>query len=392
MALIAPWFVYQYVHSGPQFMATIFGEHVMKRFTAYLDPAHLHPWNHYFVEIWNQLTRAGARAICVAGALLLIWRGVRERSTEAAVVILWFCLPIGVMSTTTSKLFHYAYPFLPPVAFAGGIATAWIARQLYRILEMPVDTFARTRHRLVGRVVSLPAWQVATTAIGIVALVLSAVTFGFGRLWLQVGGFVARNSSVIRPAVTGVALLLAGAPAAIVRAAGVSAILLLVLPVNAYRANAMQTSVNSSPYRDIRDCLAPIVAGEVAQGKPAPGVWVETQEEISLMSFYYFRGLGPWQRRNVASNQTVVMHLVVPDRFRPVILSEARYGDVLRWLVNDRAAALGRAAVLSGVDAATLEAASDALVLGITPIENVMIVLPGPYASCGRERMRLGHR
>jgi 4-amino-4-deoxy-L-arabinose transferase-like glycosyltransferase len=51
VALIAPWFVYQYVHVGPPFIAKIFGEHVMKRFTAYLDPTHLHPWNYYFIEI-----------------------------------------------------------------------------------------------------------------------------------------------------------------------------------------------------------------------------------------------------------------------------------------------------------------------------------------------------
>ena len=389
--LIVPWFVYQYVHTGPPFIATIFGEHVMKRFTAYLDPAHLHPWNYYFIEIWKQLGRAGARTICVAGALLLLWRAVRERSTAAVVVILWFGLPIGVISTTTSKLFHYSYPFLPPVAVAGGIATAWIATHLYRILERPIDAFAGMRRRLLGRVADLQTWQVAATVTGFGALVLSALTFGFERLWLHVGTLLARNSSVARPAVTGAALLLLGAPAAIVRALAVSAMLLLVLPVSAYHENAMRTSLASSPYRDIRDCLAPIVANEVAKGKPAPGVWAEVHE-ISHMPFYYLRGLGPWQRRGIASNQTVVMHLVVPERYRPVILSEERYGEVLRWLENDREAALGRAAVLSGADVAALNATFDQAVLGITPIQNVLLVLPGPYASCGVERLKLGSR
>jgi 4-amino-4-deoxy-L-arabinose transferase-like glycosyltransferase len=391
LLLIAPWFIYQYVHMGPPFIAKIFGEHVMKRLTAYLDPTHLHPWNYYFIEIWNQLGRAGARAICVAGALLLLWRSVRQRSTEAVVVILWFCLPLGVISSTTSKLFHYSYPFLPPVALAGGVAIAWIARHLYRVLGRPTGAFAGTRRRLLGRVADLQAWQVAATVTGLVALVLSAVTFGFERLWLQAGSFVVRNSSVARPAVAGVTLLLLGAPAAIVRAVAVSAILLFVLPVNAYHQNAVRTSFTSSPYRDIRDCLAPIVASEVAQGKPAPGVWIEARE-LSHMPFYYLRDLGPWQRRDVPSNQTVGMHLVVPERFRPVILSEARYGEVVRWLTNDRTAALGRASVLSGVDVATLEAALDQSVFGITRIENVLLVMPGPYASCGDERLKLGSR
>ena len=391
VALIAPWFVYQYVHVGPPFIAKIFGEHVMKRFTAYLDPTHLHPWNYYFIEIWNQLARAGARTICVFGALLLLWRAVRERSTAATVVILWFGLPIAVISTTTSKLIHYAYPFLPPVALAGGIAAAWIAAQLYGVLERPVGAFTALRHRLIGRIANVPAWQVTTAVTGITALVLSAVTFAFERVWLHAGAVVVKNSSVVRPAAAGVALLLLGAPAAIVRALAVSAILLLVLPVNAYHANVMRTSVNASPYRDIRDCLAPIVANQVAQGKPAPGVWAEVGE-MSHLSFYYFRGFGPWQRRGIASNQTVVMHLVVPERYRPVILSDERYKDVFRWLLNDRAAALGRASVLSGADLPTLEAGVEQASVGVTKIENVYLVLPGPYASCGNERIKLGSR
>jgi 4-amino-4-deoxy-L-arabinose transferase-like glycosyltransferase len=391
VVLIAPWFIYQYTHFGPRFMATIFGEHVMKRFTAYVDPTHVNPWNHYFIEIWKQLEWAGARAICVAGAVVLLWRGVRERSTEALVVILWFCLPLGVMSTTTSKLFHYAYPFLPPLALGGGIATAWIAGQLYRVLQQPIDAFGGIRRRLLGRLAGLQPWQVGTTVTGLLALVLSVVTFGFERVWLQVGPVVARNSSVARPAVIGAALLLAGAPAAIVRAVVVSGILLLVLPVNAYHENVMRTSSTSSPYRDLRDCLAPIVANEVAKGKPAPGVWVEAGV-LAHMSFYYFRELGPWQHRDIPSNQTVVMHLIVPERYRPVILSEARYGEVLRWLTNERAAALGRASVLSGVDVATIEAGLEQSTLGVTPIGTMLLVMPGPYASCGAERMKLGSR
>jgi 4-amino-4-deoxy-L-arabinose transferase-like glycosyltransferase len=391
VALVAPWFVYQYIQAGSRFTATIFGEHVMKRLTAHLDPTHLQPWNYYFVEIWNQLARAGARAICTAGALLLLWRAVYQRSTGAVVVILWFCLPLGVISTTTSKLFHYAYPFLPPVAIAGGVATAWIATGLYRILERPVDAFARVRRRLLGPVDGGPAVQIAATVAGLAALVVAALTFGFERLWLQLGPIALRNSTVVRPGVGGLALLVLAAPAAIVRAVVVAAILLIVLPVNAYHVNAMRTSFAWSPYRDIRDCLAPIVAAEVAQGKPAPGVWVEVAT-MSHMPFYYLRGLGPWQRRGIPSNQTVVMHLVVPERYRPVILSEARYKDVFNWLTNARAAALGRASALSGVDVATLETSVDQAIFGVTPIEQVHLVLPGPYATCGVERLKLGSR
>ena len=214
-------------------MATIFGEHVMKRFTAYLDPGAPHRGT--TTSLKSGTSWDGPAHVVSSRARCCSCGGVcGERSTGATVVILWFCLPIGVMSTTTSKLFHYAYPFLPPVALAGGLAIAWIAAPLYRVLERPIGAFDLIRRRLLGRISGLPGWQVATTVTGLVTLILSVVTFGFERLSLQVGPIVARNSSVARPAATGVALLLAGAPAALVRAVAVSAMLLLVLPVNAY--------------------------------------------------------------------------------------------------------------------------------------------------------------
>ena len=61
-----PWFVYQYHREGDAFIRVIFGEHVMKRFTAYLDPTHLHPWHYYVTEIWGALGRNGVRVLTIA--------------------------------------------------------------------------------------------------------------------------------------------------------------------------------------------------------------------------------------------------------------------------------------------------------------------------------------
>ncbi len=66
---------------GARLSGEIFGKHVMKRFTAYLDPAHLHPWNYYFIEIWKQLGRAGATHDLLVGAVLLVWRS-RARALD----------------------------------------------------------------------------------------------------------------------------------------------------------------------------------------------------------------------------------------------------------------------------------------------------------------------
>ena len=200
-----------------------------------------------------------------------------------------------------------------------------------------------------------------------------------------------RNSSLMKPAIAAVALLLAGAPVACLRAAMVAGLLLVVVPVQAYHHNVALTQTHRSPYRDIRDCLTPIVASEVSQGKPAPGVWVEQPATLAHALLLFARPRSVATARS-PSNQTVVMHLVVPQRYRPVLLSPERYADVTDWIRNDRAAALGRASVLSGVDTATLEASLDDATVGVTPLDDTLLLLPGPYAACGAKRLKLGSR
>lgn len=391
IALIVPWFLYQYQRQGDAFVKIIFGVHVMKRFTAYLDPSHLHPWHYYLTEIWRSLGAQGVRLLTVIGAIVLVWRTFLGRSTEALVVLLWFAVPLAVISSTTSKLYHYVYPFLPPVALAGGIVVAWLAALLYRVLSTPVAAFDRSRHKLVGPLLNAGATQAIATASGFAALLVTTLTYAYDRLWLAAGPVSLRNSSLLKPALTGAALLVAGAPAACIRAALVAGMLLVVMPVQAYQRNVAHTKQYTAPYRTVRDCLRPIVESVVASGKPAPGVWVEPAS-LSHNPFFYLRGLGPWQRRDRPSNQTVVMHLVVPQYYRPVMLTQEQYDEVLDWMKNDRAAALGRASVLTGVDMATLEASMDTTILGRSRLDNALLVMPGPYASCGDERIKLPSR
>ena len=49
-----------------------------------------------------------------------------RRRPEGPVILLWFILPVTLMSLGTSKLYHYLYPFLPPLALAGGVLPAAI--------------------------------------------------------------------------------------------------------------------------------------------------------------------------------------------------------------------------------------------------------------------------
>ena len=43
-------------------------------------------------------------------------------------ILLWFAVPIALISLPTSKLYYYAYPFLPPVGLGGRLSGgAWLA-------------------------------------------------------------------------------------------------------------------------------------------------------------------------------------------------------------------------------------------------------------------------
>ena len=132
LALIAPWFVYQYSLQGDRLFDVIFGEHVVKRFTRFLDPAHVQPWHFYFTHLWAQLNASGVAWLVAAGSGLVLWKTVRHRWLEGALLILWFALPLAAISTGTSKLYHYAYPFLPPVALAGGYFVDRLVTAIWR--------------------------------------------------------------------------------------------------------------------------------------------------------------------------------------------------------------------------------------------------------------------
>ncbi len=130
--LAAPWFVYQSLQPGHAIWSIMFGEHVVRRFHAWLDPAHLHPWYCYFQYLSGGLLENGTIWAVVAGAALIHVRVVRERWLAGTLVLYWFWLPFVVMSFGSSKLWHYAYPFLAPVALAAGYAVGATADAVAR--------------------------------------------------------------------------------------------------------------------------------------------------------------------------------------------------------------------------------------------------------------------
>ena len=107
----------------------MFGDHVVKRFTAYLDPDAPAAVAFLFHAPVVAASRSGrGRDRGASGALAAaLARPSASRWLEGALLVLWFAVPMVIISAGTSKLYHYAYPFLPPVALAGGYGVATIA-------------------------------------------------------------------------------------------------------------------------------------------------------------------------------------------------------------------------------------------------------------------------
>jgi 4-amino-4-deoxy-L-arabinose transferase-like glycosyltransferase len=130
VALIVPWFVYQYARVGRQLVDTMFLTHVVTRFTSTLGFRHLKPWDYYATSIADALGEAQILTLTMAGVAWLLYRAIRGETRDAAPILIWAALPLVLISLGAAKVYHYAYPFLPPLALAGGCAVVLVARLL----------------------------------------------------------------------------------------------------------------------------------------------------------------------------------------------------------------------------------------------------------------------
>ena len=116
----------------------------MTRFTEFLDPTHLQPWHFYWTSLWARLHDAHITWLAVAGVVTLAVQTVLRRSVDGAIVLLWLFLPLGLISLGTSKLYHYAYPFLPPV----GLAIGYLCGLLLALGPVVFGRFVRKLERV----------------------------------------------------------------------------------------------------------------------------------------------------------------------------------------------------------------------------------------------------
>ena len=361
--LIAPWFLYQHIRFGSVLWEAILGSAVYTRFTAYLNPTHLQPWHYYVTTMWNELVASQTALWTVGGLAILIWRSLRSSSSDEATILLWFALPIGLISIGTSKIYHYAYPFLPPLALAAGYFASVAFSSIGSVISWLNEQVDRLLPRAVRNVLTSTAGRTLLMVVIVASglMVLSALALGPFKVALW-SGAVLRVSTPFR------ALPILALAIVLYRRAGPRAmmvavlILASVLPITTYRRSLSQLSLERHPVRSLRDCIQQVRASNIdATGRPP--IYVEGDNLIRYQAAFYFRALGRWSPET-ASDSNVFASLSVQPR--PVLLTSARF----RALEAD-----GRIRDVPAV-----------------PVIDQVMLLPGPFGACAVELGRVDPR
>jgi hypothetical protein len=312
--IILPWFLYQTARMGFAFWRIIVGQHIYERFTTGLDPSHLQPWSFYFTRIWHEFASVGSGWAVLIGLGFLVIRAVAAKDWLARLLLAWAVVPLVLLSIGSSKIIHYAYPFLPPMALGAG----WIASEaLTRLYASTLGAPSSSTHRW-SRV------RMLSTIAGFVSLAVAVWAFLEGRLSLTLMHVeVFRNASVLRPLIlAGVLIGLGGRLKAVLLFGAGAIVVLLPFPLRAYMPAVHQTALVPHPLRAIRDC----VRAEMRSGAPLrTGTYVGSGPMPTHAYFFYLRTLGPYLFRKDGLTASVGRQLFAPDRQSLVLLSEKDY-------------------------------------------------------------------
>ena len=354
----APWFVYQTVVGGNRVWREMFGVHVYERFTAALDPGHLAPWYYYFYWTWDEVTFANSEWMAVAGLLMLAVKAWTGHPWAARLILLWFVLPYALISMTTSKVFHYAFPFFPPMAIGAG----WLAVTAFRVLDRWLERGIEKAEAASGfRVPALPIPVTLSRVLFAGALVMLGVaiwTDATGPLRLEIGGVELRNSSIRRATLIGLMLLaLAGMPA--IRRVAAMAAVAFFLPVATYALQAEHTMSLGRPLQVLRDC-----AKSAPESQRETGVYVPYERLRNHMFFYYPRQIGPWRARNDVDYEDLGRRLYESGQQTLVMMPRADY-EAFAVKTGRRTPGLGLS-------------------------DDVILLTPGPFAVCGGAALAAG--
>jgi 4-amino-4-deoxy-L-arabinose transferase-like glycosyltransferase len=382
LALIAPWFVYATVRFGRGFWDMILGIQVYTRLTSHLDPQHLNPWNHYLVEMSLEFREAGAFWLIVAGGVLFSVDTVRRRWAEGLLVLAWIVIPVTIISYATSKLFHYAYPFLPPA----GLAAGYLVSRFWSAAGARVDRLTGVGHRSarsagarlrVAAALRRPAVRTSLLALGLVATGVFLWTLFIGPFGFAVAGLRVRNSQLLRPALVAALLLTAGGQPRLAGRLALAVLILLLLPIPAYRATVRRFEEGMLVFRPARDCILRVAARPELMASGPRGLYVDWdgvdyQLGANHEFVYYFRTIAPWIRPRDIPASRLSAFVTDPAQQRPLLMSASRYHALLPGF--------------SGIPGVTLSLPRIAL------HDDILLVLPGPYSICEAEYIEASAR
>lgn len=383
--LIVPWFVYEQLRFGADFWKVVVGGHVIERMTVSIDPTHVHPWNHYVMILYRTLRQSASLPLAVAGAVLLLVRPFRRWSGEDVLIVSWFAVPMGLISLSPSKLYHYAYPFLPPVAIAAGLVPVFLWRTLQPRLTGAGNSLERWMTARGARLVTVarrpsvayPLMAVAAAAIALAAL----AAVGIPVRWKIGQTVVLRNVQVLRPWMIALGLAaLAGRPTRVMQTL-VPLVIAAILPFGVYRAMLARLPAEAHPLRDARDCVVGIV-----DGAPLPGAYVQIMEGSFLHPYYYyFRRFGTWEWKHVPDDAALYANVWGPGASRPVLVSDLRYFEFRTHLRNADAGLLDQMARAAGVPAGAVSRRTADISAPMISLGEVLLLLPGRYSACSTD-------
>jgi 4-amino-4-deoxy-L-arabinose transferase-like glycosyltransferase len=382
--LVVPWFAYEHVRFGSQFWEIIFGEHVFKRMTVSIDPGHLQPWNRYFVLMYRVLLRNDTFPLALCGAAILVVNALRRRG-EYVLIALWFAVPMLLISSSPSKIYHYAYPFVPPVGIMAALLPAW----LWRIGQPRMrDAGARVDAWLARRAASLLAFTgnpvVSTFLVALAggAVVLAVLGAAGVRIRFDLApGVGLRNTQALRPWIVAFVLAALAGRARLATRLLVPVVLLALAPVTAYSTTLARLPFERHPQRDARDCVLGIIGAD-----PPPGAYVQIMEGSFLHSYYYyFRRFGPWEWVHEPDDPGVYSNLFGPDVRRPVLVSDQRYLEFRNHLRTADAATRMAFARAGGVPVGSVTPASADLSEPMVSFDDVLLLLPGRFQPCSAD-------
>ncbi|HKT81381.1 MAG TPA: glycosyltransferase family 39 protein [Vicinamibacterales bacterium] len=359
LLLIAPWFVYAQMRYGASYWNAIFGEHVYHRFSGYLDPAHVQPWYYYPAAIFSRWSSSGSFFLAAIGTGLVAYRAIKTRWVEGALLLIWFALPIALISIGTSKLYHYLYPFFPPFALAAGYLVSVLFALAASPFERGLAAVSEWLKRKTPGAVALVRWpivRVLCAAMVVFAVALAASSIVWGQVTVPIGQTMAlRSSSVLRPMLVAFVFALMLGMNRKARAVALPVMIACLLPWPAYRAALVKLADNPHPVRSTAQCVQQV---EATMEGPPRGLYVQWGDYIIWHTAnYYFRHVRPWQRSMKPSPQTVDEALHDPQKQRPVMMAAVE-GE-----------SLARAEASRGVSAADLS-------------HDVLVLLPGPFQPC----------